>query len=191
MAINGLRRCPMITSKRLSYQPLRERDQKAILDYLSDYETVYFLTYGGWPYTSDELAVWYNYVDTLCERGAASFWGIHDADDTFIGVIGLSIFREHDRAEVHFWIGRPYWGKGYGTEALRRIMSYGFETLALERLEVNHMAKNIRSQRVIEKNGFRYEGLFREYVKRFGQYEDLKFYSLLKTEYHRQQGIVS
>jgi RimJ/RimL family protein N-acetyltransferase len=115
--------------------------------------------------------------------GRGCFWGIHDRGDAFIGTGGLSIFPEHEKAELHYWLGKADWGQGYGTEIAHRIMNYAFKDLKLNRLEVNHMTRNIRSQHVIEKCRFKFEGTLRSYVKRFGQFEDVKFYSQLREEF--------
>jgi RimJ/RimL family protein N-acetyltransferase len=141
------------------------------------------LTYAPWPYTVQSAAHWVNHVNNLCTTGMGCFWGIHDEGNAFIGTAGLSIFPEHEKAELHYWLGKAYWGQGYGTEIARRLVKYTFEDLELNRLEVNHMMRNIRSQRVIEKCGFKFEGILRAYVKRFGEFEDVKFYSQLREEF--------
>jgi RimJ/RimL family protein N-acetyltransferase len=180
---NGLARCPVLSSERLALQVIQEKDLSAIVNLLSDYETVWMLTYAPWPYTVQEAVLWTNHVNNMCAMGIGCFWGIHDRENTFIGTAGLSIFPEHEKAELHYWLGKAYWGHGYGTEIARRIMSYAFGDLKLNRLEVNHMARNIRSQRVIEKCGFKFEGTLRSSVKRFGQFEDVKFYGQLRKEF--------
>ncbi|MDR1590641.1 MAG: GNAT family N-acetyltransferase [Puniceicoccales bacterium] len=180
---SGLANCPVVSSERLTLQPIREEDLGAIINLLSDYETVWMLTYAPWPYTVQAAANWANHINNMCAAGVGCFWGIHDRKNVFIGTVGLSIFPEHEKAELHYWFGKEYWGQGYGTETARRIVRYAFEDLKLNRLEVNHMIRNIRSQRVIEKCGFKFEGMLRAYVKRFGQFEDVKFYSQLRGEF--------
>ncbi|MDR2812791.1 MAG: GNAT family N-acetyltransferase [Puniceicoccales bacterium] len=180
---NGLVRCPLLSSERLTLQAIREKDLDTIVNLLSDYETVWMLTYAPWPYTLQEAAFWVNYVNNMCAVGKGCFWGVHDGENTLIGTAGLSMFPEHEKAELHYWFGKAYWGQGYGTEIAHRVIDYAFEDLKLNRLEVNHMVRNIRSQHVIEKCGFKLEGMLRSYVKRFGQFEDVKFYSLLREEY--------
>jgi RimJ/RimL family protein N-acetyltransferase len=117
--------------------------------------------------------------------GMGCFWGIRARDDQFMGTTGLSLFPEHKKAELHYWLGKDYWGKGYGTETAKRIIAYAFQNFKIERLEVNHMTRNLRSQRVIEKCGFAFEGTMRSYVKRFENFEDVKFYSLLRKEFEQ------
>jgi RimJ/RimL family protein N-acetyltransferase len=180
---NGLARCPVLSSERLTLQTIQEKDLGAIVNLLSDYETVWMLTYAPWPYTVQDATLWVNHVNNMCVAGMGCFWGIHNDGNAFIGTAGLSIFPEHEKAELHYWLGKAYWGQGYGTEIVRRIINYAFENLKLNRLEVNHMIRNIRSQHVIDKCGFKLEGTLRSYVKRFGQFEDVKFYSRLGGEF--------
>ncbi|MDR1457965.1 MAG: GNAT family N-acetyltransferase [Puniceicoccales bacterium] len=92
------------------------------------------------------------------------------------------MFQEHDKAEMHYWIGKPYWGNGYCTTAGRLVIDYCFKVMKLHRLEVNHMTRNIGSRRVIEKCGFVFENEAIDYVKRFGKYENVMFYSLLMDD---------
>ena len=76
-----------------------------------------------------------------------------------VGAISLrEVSREHRRAELGYWIGRPFWKNGYGTEAAREVMRFAFETLRLERLEAAVFRGNRRSDRLLAKLGFRKEG---------------------------------
>jgi RimJ/RimL family protein N-acetyltransferase len=180
---SGLARCPVLSSERLTLRTIGEKDLGEIIHLLSDYETVWMLTYAPWPYTVQDAMQWVNHVNGMCMASMGCFWGIHDGENAFIGTAGLSIFPEHEKAELHYWLGKAYWGQGYGTEIAQRVIDYAFEHLKLNRLEVNHMVRNVRSQHVIEKCGFRLEGTLRSYVKRFNQFEDVKLYGLLGEEY--------
>jgi ribosomal-protein-alanine N-acetyltransferase len=88
-----------------------------------------------------------------------------------------------DKAEIGYWIGLPYWGRGYATEAVGAIIRYGFEVLSLNRVESNHFLRNPASGRVMEKNGMRYEGLMRQAVKKGNEYLDIKMYGILREEW--------
>jgi ribosomal-protein-alanine N-acetyltransferase len=105
---------------------------------------------------------------------------------TLIGAIELTINQEHERAELGYWIGKPYWGNGYCTEAAREVVNFGFTKLALTRIQATHFAKNPASGRVMTKIGMTYEGCLRQYVKKWGDFIDLKMYAILKTEYKEQ-----
>jgi RimJ/RimL family protein N-acetyltransferase len=99
------------------------------------------------------------------------------------GAIGLSIAAGHDRAELGYWIGRPFWGRGFATEAGLAMVRYGFEELPLNRIDAYHFARNPASGRVLQKIGMTYEGTARQLYKKWGGYEDCPLYSILRAEF--------
>ena len=76
------------------------------------------------------------------------------------GAVGLQIADAHRHAELGYWIGVPFWGKGYATEAASAAVAFGFDMLRLNRIYAHHFAGNTASQRVLEKIGMRHEGRF-------------------------------
>lgn len=106
------------------------------------------------------------------------------ANGALVGAIGLSgISQEHQRAEIGYWIGVPYWRRGYSTEAARAVVQYGFEALALERIFGHHFARNPTSGRVMQKLGMTHEGRLRKHVKKWDAFEDLETWGILKDEW--------
>jgi RimJ/RimL family protein N-acetyltransferase len=118
------------------------------------------------------------------ERGEGVTFAITlRSDGVLIGAIGLGVHQPHDRAELGYWIGKPHWGRGYCTEAARAVLHYGFTVLGLNRIHASHFGRNPASGRVMEKIGMKYEGCSRQHVKKWGVYEDLRRYAILKAEY--------
>ena len=76
---------------------------------------------------------------------------------SLIGCAGYRAFNE-DHAELGYWIGKPYWGMGYATEAVRALILYAFETDGFDYLKVGHFTDNPASARIIAKFGFAPEG---------------------------------
>lgn len=97
--------------------------------------------------------------------------------------------KDHRRHEVHslsigYELSRRHWGRGYMTEALREMVRCAFEERKVEVLSIGHFTGNIRSKRVIEKCGFRFEGTLRCAFGRFdGAVFDDECYSILREEY--------
>ena len=85
--------------------------------------------------------------------------------------------------EVGYWIGEPYWGKGIATKALKILVDYGFNELKLNRLFACTFSHNKESQRVIEKCGFRREGIAKQAVIKNDQILDEHRYALLASDY--------
>jgi RimJ/RimL family protein N-acetyltransferase len=107
------------------------------------------------------------------------------ADDVLIGVTGL-FFTSWLHRDAFLGIGlgeRDYWGKGYGSDALRVILRYGFETLSLHRVSLNVHSNNPRALRSYENAGFRHEGRLHEAFQRDGQRFDFIYMGLLREEW--------
>lgn len=85
---------------------------------------------------------------------------VQKEDGALIGSIGLHHFdlaKGEDEGELGYWLGVPYWGKGYATEAAREILRYAFEELRLERVWCGYYDGNERSKHVQQKLGFEYQ----------------------------------
>lgn len=109
------------------------------------------------------------------------------SDDALIGMVGLQFDLQNRSAELGYWIGVPYWNNGYGTEAARAILHYGFHNLGLNRIHARHMTNNPASGRIMQKLGMQYEGTLRHAAFRFGSFEHLALYGLLRAE-HSDRG---
>jgi ribosomal-protein-alanine N-acetyltransferase len=105
------------------------------------------------------------------------------ADGRQIGGIGLRVDQQQKHAELGYWLGVSYWGKGYATEAARAMVRYGFEDLGLHRIFATHFKHNEASGRILRKLGMRYEGCQREHLLKWGQFVDSEMYGLLRQEW--------
>jgi len=104
-------------------------------------------------------------------------------DGRLCGGMGLHPEMQHRRAELGYWIGVPFWGNGYATEAAREVVRYGFEKLDLNRIFATHFKGNEKSGRVLQKIGMRHEGSIRQGVLKSGKFIDLEMYSILREDY--------
>ena len=105
-----------------------------------------------------------------------------------IGAIGLhDINKEHHRAELGYWIGKPYWNRGYATEVGRAVIKYGFEALDLNRIYAMHFWKNPASGRVLQKIGMKHEGRLPQHVRKWEVFQDCELYGILKHEYEHPE----
>jgi RimJ/RimL family protein N-acetyltransferase len=102
-----------------------------------------------------------------------------------VGSIGLEIEKKHQRAALGFWIGKPYWNQGYATEAAGLVIKFGFLTLGINRIHATHLVRNPGSGRVMEKNGMKFEGCLRQHILKWGKFEDLNYYAILKEDYKK------
>ncbi len=110
-------------------------------------------------------------------------------DDRLIGDIGLDgVHNGHGDTFVGIGIGeREYWGKGYGTDAMRIMLRYAFTELNLERVSLDVFEYNPRAMRSYEKAGFKHEGRARGVLHRGGRRWDLIYMGILRAEWEAQQ----
>ncbi|MBN1354723.1 GNAT family N-acetyltransferase [bacterium] len=123
--------------------------------------------------------------DFLEDRAAVFAITIRETKE-LTGAISLNIIREDEKAELGYWIGKPYWNRGYCTEAAARILGYGFRELKLNRIYAVHFLRNPASGRVLEKIGMVFEGCLRQSVKKWDRFEDLHVYGILAKDYFRE-----
>lgn len=109
-------------------------------------------------------------------------------DERLIGFIGLGgISWTHGDAWVGIGIGdQQYWGKGYGSEAMRLILGYAFTELNLHRVSLGVFSYNNRAIRAYENCGFRKEGIIRQSFRREGQRWDEITMGILRSEWQAQ-----
>jgi len=137
------------------------------------------------PYEDGMAEAWIEKVNAELEQGSgATFAILRRQGALLIGGIGLRIESAHQRAELGYWVGVPYWGQGFATEAAEAVLRYGFEELGLHRIYATHYRRNPGSGRVMEKIGMSYEGRMRDHVHKWGAFEDTECYGILSSDWH-------
>ena len=131
-----------------------------------------------YPYSEDDAREFISRVRT--ERPETKF-AIATSNEV-IGVIGVYPRTDVARrsAEVGYWLGEPFWGRGITTRAVGAITSWAFATFDLVRIYAEVFAWNLGSARVLEKNGFVLEGRARKSVTKDGQTIDGLVYALVR-----------
>ena len=167
---------PVLETPRLRLRLLRTSDSEDVFQVLSNPVAVKY--YGQQPH-KDLAHTRKQYVDVMIGRhkfrDAASFVvTLKEADgDKYIGHINAVQFdRLFKFAEIAYILNPAYWGKGYGTEAVGRVVQFLVEDMKLHKIRAGFFAKNIASKRVLEKVGFTQEGYLRDNVLIDGEFED-------------------
>lgn len=121
------------------------------------------------------------------ERPEMWMFGIRSlAEDRLIGFLDLDATMPHGDAFIGIGLGeRSYWGKGYGSEAMRLALGFGFRVLGLRRVSLCVFEYNPRAIRSYEKAGFRHEGTERQVMQRDGQRFDIHFMGVLREEWEQ------
>jgi len=84
-------------------------------------------------------------------------------------------------AEIGYWLGEEYWGRGIMTEAVRAMTEYAFETFDINRVYAGVLEYNLSSVRVLEKNGYVCEGRLRQAYTKDGKTYDQLLYSIIRA----------
>jgi RimJ/RimL family protein N-acetyltransferase len=134
-----------------------------------------------YPYTSEHAKIWLDYVQNNKNEHVFAVLG----DGEFMGVVGLVHEPEHERAELGYWLGQNYWNKKVMTTAAGMAVAYAFTMLGVQKIYSRCFAPNKASQRVLEKNGFVFEGCQRAHHIRMGVMQDVFRYGLLRSEYEK------
>ncbi len=141
------------------------------------------------PYPDGVAEAWVLSQPGAWERGEELALAItRRGDGVLIGAIGLAFSPEHGRAELGYWIGVPYWGQGYATEAAGAVLAHGFRALGLARVHACHFGRNVASGRVLQKIGMTHEGRQRQHLVKNGVPEDLELYGILREEFEAAEG---
>ena len=100
-----------------------------------------------------------------------------------IGFIGLTTISEYDMlGDFGYSIGKPFWNKGYATEALAAVLRYGLLETGFNRLEAYHSINNMQSGKVMKNAGMTYEGRAKQKYKSNAGFEDCDMYSIIKDD---------
>ena len=168
-----------LETERLRLAPLVEADAKDIFPLMADADVMAFWDI---PQVNDPDVVAQIVRNRIAEmtQGGCFFWSIRTlSDGAFVGTCDLSeIDRRHRRAEVGFMLGRDAWGQGYAQEAMQAVVGHA-ATTGLRRLVARIHLGNRRSESLLEKLGFREEGLLRGHVLRDGERRDCLMFGLL------------
>ncbi len=174
-----------LATARLILRPIEESDASALFPLINDQEIVRYTLNIPHPYPEDALAQWIRGArEAMDRRERCELSMVLRETGLPIGVCSMFDFsREHMNAEVAYWLGRRHWGQGYTSEAVRRIVRFGFEDLHLERIHARVFAENARSIRVIEKAGLELERCARREVRKGDRFFDILHYGLIREEY--------
>lgn len=178
---------PVLETERFRLREIELSDAANMFNYFSRDEVTEF--YDLDTFTSVQQAI--ELVESLKYRYQSKRqirWGITLINDNeIIGSCGLhAIEPEHYKAEIGYELHPDFWGKGVMTEVINRIVEYGFKEMNLNRIEALYNPLNTASQKVLEKNGFKFEGILRNRFFGKGRFLDAAVSSILKGDNERR-----
>jgi ribosomal-protein-alanine N-acetyltransferase len=175
---------PYIIGNKTYLRALERSDLTGNLyQWANDFNVNYFMFMGTFPNTLER--VWEEYEPLLKSKNDVVMAVIDRQADTHIGNVGLYSINWISRsAEYRIVIGeKRYWGKGYGTEATKLTIAYGFEKLNLNKIWLGVNQQNLGAVKTYTNSGFVYEGLLRQEIYRNGWYYNAIRMSILREEY--------
>ena len=180
---------PILNAPRVRLRTITPADAPALFGLFSDAETVRYWSHTAFTERAEADALVAD-IAAHAEAGDLLQWGVEvRATGVLVGTATLAgIDRMNQRAEVGFLVGRAHWGHGYGGEAMRALISHAFGGpdvggIGLRRLEADVDPRNAASLRVLERLGFRREGLLRERWRVGGGVQDTVLLGLLASEW--------
>jgi len=171
---------PTLETDRLLLRPLMLSDAGRIQLLAGDYRIARMTGNIPHPYEDGLAETWLQTLPAAWTAQTQAGFAVCLKDrNEQIGCCGLNLVMEHKRASLGYWVGVDYWNAGYCTEAATAAVAFGFEEMALRRIEAQHLTKNPASGRVMQKIGMTHEARMRDYVVKDGRHEDMELYAVL------------
>lgn len=179
---------PTLETERFLLRKLSLDDTDDMFEYAKRSDVTKFLTWSPHPdkaFTFDYLA----YLQNRYKTGDFFDWAIVCKESAkMIGTCGFTrFFFQHNGAEIGYVINPDYHGQGIATEVVGRVIKYGFENLALERIEGKFMIENLASRRVMEKNGMLFEGVRRNGMLIKGEYVNVGTCAIIREDFFQKK----
>ena len=171
---------PVLQTERLILRAFTLEDSEEVVPLIGAREVAATTLRIPHPYSAEDFS---HFITHMQHESEPVFAITLRQDRKVVGAMGLRIDQAHQRAELGYWIGTPFWGRGIATEAAKEILRYGFEELRLHRMFAEHFAHNPASGRVLAKIGLKHEGCHRGHVLKWGEFVDAEQYGILRGEW--------
>jgi len=180
---------PEILTERLLLRGFQPADAPAVQRLAGSTEVAEMTLNIPHPYQDGMAEDWMASHQQDFNSGAGVVFAMVDVQsDNLVGAIGLMITERFKRAELGYWVGHPFWGRGYATEAAQAVLKYGFEKLQLNKIYATHMTRNPASGRVMQKIGMDQEGVLKQHALKWDQFVDLAAYGILSSAWNKHHG---
>jgi RimJ/RimL family protein N-acetyltransferase len=146
--------CPVLVTERMVLRPPHQDDGPELVELAGNRRVAEMLARMPHPYGMREAR---SFIERSREQHGGCGYALTIAETgALIGCAGLN--QREAGLELGYWIGEPFWGKGYATEAAHALVDLAFRVTGIDRLHVSCRVTNAASRRVIHKCGFQYAG---------------------------------
>lgn len=181
-----MKKFPELTTTRLTLRKIRLADLPSLIKYVNNKKISDNIINIPFPYGEEDAIFRMNFVNQGFKNEERFVFAIIlKEQDELIGEIGLHLDKSNNRAEMGYWIGEPFWGKGIATEALAAILKFGFEEVKLNKIYATHYIENPSSGKVLLNNKMIKEAELKEHYKTESGYGSVIQYRLTKDEYQK------
>lgn len=176
---------PTLETDRLILRPLNSADAPSIQEKASARAIADMTISISYPYPDGEAERYITRQLDASEAGHSVTFGLKCKSlEGICGILEIrEIEQEHAQAELSFWVAAEFWRQGYMSEALKPVIAFGSNHLTLNRLYAYHMLRNPGSGKVLQKNGFVQEGVLRQRVRKWGVFEDVALWAMLRQDW--------
>ncbi|MBD1371487.1 GNAT family N-acetyltransferase [Hazenella sp. IB182357] len=176
----------VLETERLILRPFDQKDATDVQRLAGDAEIAKTTLSIPHPYEDGVAKSWIDSLHKFAQFGTMFGFAIVNKENAHLyGCMTLQITPQHQHGELAYWLGKPYWNKGYTTEAARALIQHGFHQYDLNRIFARTMTKNIASSQVMLKSGMQFEGVLKQHFFKDGQFEDIAYYGILREDHKK------
>jgi RimJ/RimL family protein N-acetyltransferase len=159
---------------------IRAADKAAFVEHLNDVDIYRATLRVPHPYSESDADVFLAIcAEAAAKHGHPVHFAIRQDDGRLIGACGFDGIVYDHKAEIGYWLAKPCWGRGIMTDVVRAACDFAVRQWKLMRITAHVLEFNQASARVLEKNGFHFEGLLRRHHRKNGRLLDSRLYALL------------
>ncbi|MDB4292713.1 GNAT family N-acetyltransferase [Maribacter sp.] len=182
-----MKKLPSLETERLVLNQIKPDDIPNIVAYAGNKKITDNTRTMPHPYFAEDAIAWMHMANQGFRNGDNYIFALRNKENNLLmGGIGLTLDQEHNRAEIGYWIGEPFWNMGYTSEAVKVLLKFGFDQLQLNKIIAAYISTNSASGKIMIKNGMIKEGEFKNHDIKNGEYVTLIHYGLLKSQYESQ-----
>jgi [ribosomal protein S5]-alanine N-acetyltransferase len=170
----------IIATERLVLRLFQPSDAETVTMLCNNYNIYKTTLHLPYPYSLNDALSWIEFhYDHFMAEISYEFAITDKETGELFGAIAVSNNKRFNQGEIAYWIGEPYWGNGYATEAAQSILQFAFEEKKLHKVFARYFSSNPASGKVMEKIGMKQEGILKEHIIKDGKYEDLVYFGII------------
>jgi RimJ/RimL family protein N-acetyltransferase len=176
----------LLEGEKVKLREYRKEDIPKAWEYFNDPDVRRFLNPGiPFPLKLEDEEKWYE--EQTSRKDTYNFAIVIKDTGEYIGGCGInSVDWKNRHACVGIFLGKPFWSKGYGTDAMKVLVNFIFSQMNINKVYLNVFSFNQRAIKSYEKCGFKVEGVLREHIYRDGKYHDEYIMSILRSEWENR-----